>query len=314
MSLTPEIETTRSALLAAHERFWGWEIPVYLFLGGLVAGLMLTASAVVLGLGKERVTRTMKIGLLAAPVLLGLGMGALFLDLTYKTHVFRFYTALRASAPMSLGSWVLLAVVPLQLLLVLALPFQELGKILDKVPVLTGIRRFADKHITKLAWGGMVLGVALGIYTGVLLSTTVAHPLWSSGALGFLFLASGTSTGVAALMIGEKDHAMSDVLAKADMGLIAMELVVIVLWLVGLLTQGTIYRQAAALVLSGPYAPAFLGFVVFGGLLVPFVLEALALRGKALHSRAVPALVLFGGLILRFVLVYAGQDVEFVTG
>ncbi len=314
MTPNTEIETTRSALLMAHERFWGWEIPIYLFLGGLVAGLMLTASAVILGFGKERVTRAMKIGLAAAPALLGIGMGTLFLDLTYKLHVFRFYATLRPAAPMSLGSWVLLLVFPVQVLLVLALPFAELAKVLDKVPMLGAVRRFAEAHVTKLAWGGLVLGVALGIYTGVLLSATVAHPLWSSGALGFLFLASGTSTGVAALMMGERDPEMSRTLARADMGLIAMELVVITLWLVGLLTQGAIYREAAALVLSGPYAPAFLGFVVFGGLLVPFVLEGLALRGKALHSRAVPALVLGGGLILRFVLVYAGQDVEFVTG
>ena len=31
MTPNTEIETTRSALLAAHERFWGWEIPGYLF-------------------------------------------------------------------------------------------------------------------------------------------------------------------------------------------------------------------------------------------------------------------------------------------
>ena len=314
MTPNTEIESTRSALLAMHERFWGWEIPVYLFVGGLVAGLLLSASAVVLGLGKERVTRAMKIGLAAAPVLLGLGMGALFLDLTHKAHVLRFYGALRVSAPMSLGSWVLLLVFPLQVLLVLALPFEELARILDRVPRLAVVRRFAEAHVKKLAWGGLGLGVALGIYTGVLLSTTVAHPLWSSGALGFLFLASGTSTGVAALMMGERDPAMARTLARADMGLIGIELLVITMWLVGLLTQGAIYRQAAALVLSGPYAPAFLGFVVFGGLLLPLALEALALRGKALHSRAVPALVISGGLILRFVLVYAGQDVEFVTG
>lgn len=314
MTPNTEIETTRSALLAAHERFWGWEIPVYLFVGGLVAGLLLTASAVVLGLGKERVTRAMKIGLAASPVLLGLGMGTLFLDLTYKAHVLRFYGALRVSAPMSLGSWVLLLVFPLQVMLVLALPFEELAKILDRVPRLAVVRRFAEAQVKKLAWGGLGLGVALGIYTGVLLSTTVAHPLWSSGALGFLFLASGTSTGVAALMMGERDPAMARTLARADMALIGVELLVITMWLIGLLTQGAIYRQAAALVLSGPYAPAFLGFVVFGGLLLPLGLEGLALRGKALHSRAVPALVISGGLILRFVLVYAGQDVEFVTG
>ena len=309
-----EIDSTRSAVLAQGERFWSWEIPIYLFLGGLVAGLMLTASAVILVHGRERVTRAMRLGLAAAPVLLSLGMGALFLDLTLKLHVVRFYMTLRPSAPMSLGSWVLLLVFPVQALLLLALPFDALAARLDRLPRLAGLRRALDRHLRGLAWAGLVLGVALGIYTGVLLSTTVAHPLWSSGVLGFLFLISGTSTGVAALMMAERDPASQGLLARADMGLITLELVAITLWLVGLLTQGELYRSAAGLVLWGPYAPVFLGLVVFGGLLLPLVLEALALRGRALHSRVVPALVLAGGLLLRFVLVYAGQELSFTTG
>lgn len=309
-----EIDSTRDAALALAERFWGWEIPIYLFLGGLVAGLMLAVSAAVILIGRDRVTHAMRLGIAAAPVLLSVGMGALFVDLTYKLHVFRFYTTLKISAPMSLGSWVLLLVVPVQIALVLALPFEGLAKWLDRAPVLGRARKLAEAHVTQLAWAGVGLGVALGIYTGVLLSATVARPLWSSGALGFLFLASGSSTGVAALMLAERDHEAIGWLARADLGLIAFELAVLVLWLVGLSTQGPLYREAAALVLSGPWAPAFLGMVVFGGLIVPAALEGLALRGHALHSRVVPALVLAGGLLLRFVLVYAGQEVGFVAG
>ncbi len=309
-----EIDSTRSALIAEGEHFWGWEIPVYLFLGGLVAGLMLAVSAVILLFGRERVTRAMKLGLAAAPLLLSLGMGALFLDLTLKLHVVRFYMTLRPSAPMSLGSWVLLLVFPVQALLLLALPFDGLRALLDRFPRLAQLRAFAERHLRGLAWAGIVLGVALGIYTGVLLSTTVAHPLWSSGALGFLFLASGSSTGVAALMIAERDERAKGMLARADLALITVELLTIALWLVGLLTQGALYRSAAGLVLWGPYAPVFLGLVVFGGLLLPLALEALALRGRAVHSRVVPALVIAGGLLLRFVLVYAGQDLGFMTG
>lgn len=309
-----ELDSTRSAALALTERFWGWEVPIYLFLGGLVAGLMLAVSVAAILVGRERVTRAMRLGLAAAPVLLSLGMGALFLDLTYKLHVFRFYTTLQPSAPMSLGSWVLLLVYPVQLALVLALPFDGLAVWLDRIPALDKARRLAEAHATKLAWAGVGLGVALGIYTGVLLSATVARPLWSSGALGFLFLASGASTGVATLMLAERDHAALGWLARADLGLIAFELALILLWLVGLSTQGPLYREAASLVLSGPWAPAFLGMVVFGGLLVPAALEGLALRGRALHSRLVPGLVLAGGLLLRFVIVYAGQEVGFIAG
>lgn len=309
-----EIESTRNLALSAAERVWGWEIPIYLFLGGLVAGLMLAVSTSVLMLGEARVTRSMKRGLIAAPVLLSLGMGALFIDLTYKLHVFRFYTTLRATAPMSLGSWVLLLVYPAQIGLVLALPADWVEPWIAKIPILRRAREWSLAHVKQLAWAGLSLGIALGVYTGVLLSATVARPLWSSGALGFLFLASGASTGVAALMVLERDERMNALLARADIALIAAELLVIVMWMVGLSTQGPIYRDAAQLVLVGAYAPAFVGVVIFGGLVVPAALEALSLRGKALHSRWVPSMVLAGGLLLRFVIVYAGQDVSFVKG
>ncbi len=308
-----ELDSTRAPLLETGHLFWGWEIPVYLFLGGLVAGLMITVSAVILRYGKDRVTSAMRLGLLAAPVLLSLGMGALFLDLTLKLHVFRFYLTFRPSAPMSLGSWVLILVYPVQALLVLALPWHAVASRLPSNALLDRVRSLAERLVRQLAWAGLLGGIALGVYTGVLLSTTVANPLWSSSSLGFLFLVSGSSTGVAALMMAERDHDTQAMLARADIALIVAELAVIAAWIIGLATQGPLYREAVSVVVSGSYAPMFLGIVVFGGLLVPMVLEALALRGKAMHSRLVPALVLAGGLLLRFVIVYAGQEVRFFS-
>jgi formate-dependent nitrite reductase membrane component NrfD len=307
-----EIESTRSAALALGERFWGWEIPVYLFLGGLVAGLMIAVSTVVLLRGAGKVTPAMKTGLLLAPVLLSAGMLALFIDLTLKLNVFRFYTTLRPSAPMSLGSWVLVLVYPVQGLLILALPSSWVARLLPRGPRVQRLRAFAEGNLKALSWAGLAGGVALGVYTGILLSATVARPLWSSSALGLLFLVSGTSTGVAALMLAEREHETRSLLARADIGLIALELLTLALWMIGLLTQGPLYREAAGQMLWGPYAPVFLGVVAFGGLLLPAALELLAMRGKAMHSRLVPLLVLGGGLVLRFVVVYAGQSVGFV--
>ena len=51
--------------------------------------------------------------------------------------------------------------------------------------------------VEVLAWANIVLGVALGIYTGILLNTMVARPLWNSAILGPLFLFSGLSAGAA---------------------------------------------------------------------------------------------------------------------
>lgn len=308
-----EIESTRSLAGALGEINWGWEIPVYLFLGGLVAGLLIAVSAVVITRGREGVTEAMRRGLLATPVLLSLGMGALFLDLTYKLHVWRFYTAFKPAAPMSWGSWILLAVYPVMALMVMALPPAFLAKHLENQRSLVGrVAAWSGAHLRGLALGGLAGGALLGVYTGVLLSATGAQPLWSSGALGLLFLASGASAGVAALMLIERDHDASAMLARADIGLIAAELVVVGLWLAALLSQGPRFREAAGLVLWGEYAPVFVGFVLFGGLILPATLEGMALKGRASHSRLVPALVLLGGILLRVVIVYAGQSVTFV--
>ena len=63
---------------------WGWEIPVYLFLGGLVAGMMILTGYFQLTKPARRMScvcaRLPLIGL----VLLTLGMLALFLDLEHK--------------------------------------------------------------------------------------------------------------------------------------------------------------------------------------------------------------------------------------
>ncbi len=44
-----EFTTTRhNPLIDPHLAVWSWEIPVYLFLGGLVAGMMILAGAAML--------------------------------------------------------------------------------------------------------------------------------------------------------------------------------------------------------------------------------------------------------------------------
>ena len=56
-------------------------------------------------------------------------------------------------------------------------------------------------RISALGWTNIVLGVGLGIYTGILLNTMVARPLWNSAILGPLFLFSGLSAGAAMMHI-----------------------------------------------------------------------------------------------------------------
>lgn len=309
-----EVDSTRTLADAVGKTVWGWEVPVYLFLGGVTAGLLIMVSVVVLLKGKEKVTEGMRRGLLLAPIALSLGMLALFIDLSYKLHVYRFYMTLKPAAPMSFGSWVLLLVYPILGLLILALPSQLLDRRVERWPLVGRdgqLRAWADRLLRPMAGIGILGGVALGIYTGVLLSVTVAHPLWSSGALGLMFLTSGFIAGVSVLSLLERDHEAKDLLTKVPAVATVVELLLVASWIIGLLTQGPIAREAVGTLLWGPYAPAFLGFVVFGGMVVPLLLEGLASFGKASHSRAVPVIALVGGFLLRVVIVAAGQSVGF---
>ena len=91
------------------------------------------------------------------------------------------------------------------------------------------------------------------------------------------------------------------------MGLIAVELLLLALWLVGLRTAGAAGVAASGVLLGGPYTAAFWTLVVALGLLTPLAAEWLEHRHRLVPGRAAAALVLVGGFALRWILVAAGQ-------
>ncbi len=103
-----EITTTRNNhLIDPSLTAWGWEIPVYLFLGGMVAGMMLIAGYFLFkGRHKEENCSCYYLPYMSI-VLLSIGMGALFLDLEHKLYVWRLYTTFQITSAMSWGSWIL---------------------------------------------------------------------------------------------------------------------------------------------------------------------------------------------------------------
>ena len=106
-----EIEITSGRMnphIDPYLTIWGWEIPLYLFIGGLVAGILFFSTLFFLrGKQKEFATVVMKAPLLAGPLIV-VGLLALFLDLSHKLFVWRFYTDIRLESPMSWGSWTLI--------------------------------------------------------------------------------------------------------------------------------------------------------------------------------------------------------------
>ena len=158
-----------------------------------------------------------------------------------------------------------------------------------------------------IGWVNVTLGILLGVYTGVLLSTLGARPLWNTSILWMLFLVSGLSTAAAYGHMIAKNKYEREFLAKADNGFLSVELFVIAMMIIGLLTSSKAHIDAVMLILNGPFAAVFWVFVIGLGIVFPLIIQSLAVSHKIKHTPVAPLMVIIGGLILRFVIVAAGQ-------
>jgi formate-dependent nitrite reductase membrane component NrfD len=314
-----ETTTTRlNALIDPGLHIWHYEVPLYLFLGGLVAGLMVIAGLWMVRGPDEPRSRALRLMPWAAPVLISAGMLFLWLDLENPFNALRFYFTFQLTSPMSWGSWILLGVYPASTLLAWASTPPEtrdrwLAR-LERVPGIGKLDAWVGSHVPILATLNIVLGAGLGVYTGVLLGTMAARPLWNSAILGPLFLVSGLSTGAAFMMLYRLDRREKQLLSRADMGLISVELLLIALWMIGLAAGGAASRAGLHTIMGGPYTAAFWTLVVALGLVTPLVGEWIEHRRAAVPARFTAALVLVGGLALRWIVVYAGQHSGWVSG
>lgn len=291
---------------------WHWHIPVYLFLGGLAAGILFFAALyTIMGREKEMPT-AVKWATFVVPMALVFGLMALFFDLKHQLYFWQLYTTVRFQSPMSWGAWVLMFITPLSMVWAAsyikeAIPTWEWRfKFLDQLEALV------VKYRKALAWAMLALSIILGIYTGILLSAFNARPLWNTSILGPLFLVSGMSTGAAVIMWMSKNHVERRVMSMIDLVLIIVELFFIVHLFMGFLASTAVQIEAAELFLGGPFTVSFWVFVVILGLIFPAILEILELRGYKIPV-AVPALlILFGGLVFRFIMVEAGQITRYL--
>ncbi len=340
-----EITSTRhNPFVDPQLHVWGWEIPVYLFFGGMIAGMMILAGIAMLRLAKGEdpesffSVQTPLLGF----VLMNVGMLALLLDLSHRLYVWAVYLTFEPLSPMSWGSWVLLVVYGVLMLSALVRIGDSWPWLARTFPVLDRLSAAlsAPARLRALAFANIGLGVALGIYTGILLSAMVARPLWNSAVLGPLFLFSGLSAAAAMVhvavrvfpgrpapkgMIGGAFAAMwqplgarpprpgtENALVRADVGFLSVELVLIALLLLGLVTAGASQIAAAQILLTGAYAPVFWGAIVFAGIVLPIALQLAELGHRIPHTLLPALLVLAGGFALRWVLVNAGQASQIV--
>ena len=291
---------------------WHWPIGLYLFLGGLAAGIILFASIVVILNKEDEYPTTVKYASLIPPIALVIGLIALIYDLKNPLYSWQLYTTIRIESPMSWGAWVLLIITPMSFLWVFSY-FSELFPNWNlKFNWLTNLEKFLKKNRKNMAYALVPLSIILGVYTGILLSAFNARPLWNNAILGPLFLTSGLSTGAAAIILLAKNARERHLFSKVDLALIIIELGLIIHMLMGMYAGSEVQLEAMRLLVGGEFTVLFFGFVVILGLIVPAIMESLEINGFKVPA-AIPALlVLIGGLIFRFVMVEAGQITRYL--
>ena len=262
----------------------GWEMSIvwYFFLGGIAGGAYFTA-AIADNFGSRRDSTVARIGYLLSLPLVALCGLLLIVDLGVPSRFLNMMRVLKPTDPMSIGAWGVGV-------------FGAFTFVSSLLSFTTSPSRAALRR--KIGLIGMLFGFFLASYTGVLLSNT-ALPFWSDARLmGALFLASGASTGMAAVALiifltggtaGEGWHKIE----RADRYSMIVELVVLAAFLV-------LLGSAARPLTSGHYAPLFWGGLVGLGLVVPLLLNVLGHRVRALGAVSA-VLVLAGGFVLRYV-------------
>jgi formate-dependent nitrite reductase membrane component NrfD len=268
----------------------GWELPIvlYFFLGGIAGGAYFTA-AVADNFGSLRDRGVARVGyLLSLPLvavcglllIVDLGVPSRFMNMMFK---FKFWD------PMSIGAWAVGVFG--------AFTFVSAVLSFSTTESAAALRR-------KIGLIGMLFGFFLASYTGVLLSNS-AQPFWADARLmGALFLASGASTGMAAValimfLLGESAGEGWHKLETADRYSMIFELVLLAAFL-------ALLGSAAQPITTGHFGPLFWGGLVGAGLLVPLVLNFLGHRMRPLGAVSA-VLVLVGGFVLRYVIVMSIQ-------
>ncbi len=275
---------------------WGWYILLYFFFGGVSGGAYTLGTLLRLrggqaSVGGARVAFLIALPvLLVCPVLLALDLGTpsrfwhMLLDAGQGGLFFKYWS------PMSAGSW--------------ALAVFGVFAAVTFLGALGWPESLSGSFWTLFTVLGSVFGLFVAGYTGVLLSVS-NEPIWSdSWVLGGLFLASALSGAAAAIALfaGLRPEAASlrDMLGEADTYFIALEVLLVVVFLV---TLGSLSGR----VLTGAFGLLFWIGAVLLGMAVPLVLHLRPRLLRAASPVVAPVLVLVGVLALRAVVIFSAQ-------
>ncbi|MFP6869593.1 MAG: NrfD/PsrC family molybdoenzyme membrane anchor subunit [Nitrospinota bacterium] len=304
---------------------WGetFNIPWYLFLGGMSGGILIVAAMTEIIAGDKPKYHALS-GLSSLLVLPFMVIGGLALTFHLARPMRGFFFPIymtNYSSWLTIGGWVIGVFVPVSLAIAAAWFFD--------------IER---KWRVALAIIGAPVGIFMCLYTGYLLSAAQFVPMWMEKFLPILFLLSGLSTGLAVCAINAyvvqylpifpqsaRDRIKSanveetaHILGLWDIGVLVLEIIWLSLFIIALGKGGVGHRWVVKVLLEGNLAPWFWWGVVVVGLALPLALGLLEPILKKIYKLesgwlvngpffAKLHLVLIGGLILRYVIVWGGD-------
>lgn len=317
------------------QTIWGWQPALYLFLGGMGSGAFVTAAVLYLR-NKQRYEKAVCLSMWAAVACLVIGLLLLLSELTNPLRGMMMWQSFsHFTSWMTIGAWGLAAAVVVFGVAALLASARWRAKITAAKGDAAKGTDSPDSKIKKmegplsvLSIIGIVLGIFVAAYTGILLMSAPGVPLWNTPILPCLFLVSGMDTGVALVeLIGaacrgedKLDRRSHHGLLLATSLLIVVELVVLAVFFAAATSGDPVSLAAAtaadsaALFTSGILAPYFWGLVVVVGLVAPLLIAAASLIVGRKEGKGLPVglsllgavCVLVGGCELRFLMLAGG--------
>lgn len=280
-----------------------WYIALYLFLGGVGAGAILSAAFADLYDREKYVNYIKSASLIGMPAV---AIGCFFLLIDLGQGLTKPWLLIYLFAnPTSAITW---GTAILTLFIIVSLLYAAYN---------FNFIKFGGGKITLLSL--IVLAIGTAGYTGVLLGVLRAIPFWHQTLIPVLFIISAISTGISATVVVKEILFRKKIenIAPIETGhfyLMVLEFMMVVAMIIIALNGVPEMVFSMKVLLSGKYAVQFWLIFMILGLLLPTLLYGLQ-EIKKLHMKGsfliiIELLVLLGGYYLRYLILHAGVFTE----
>ena len=302
---------------------WDYTIAIYLFLLGISSGAVQLAIAYKRSNKLENLSQNwiIRSGVILGSVPTLIGLTLLIFHLTRPWTFWKLMFNYQFNSVMSMGV-MLFQIYMLFLVIWGVVIFKKeietlINRFIPKLQFVMKLIGIAERIVSPVEVILFILAAVLGAYTGFLLSALISYPMLNNPVLPALFLASGTSSGIAAtfliILIAGKlkgDSHESHFIHKFEVPIMVTELGLIVCFFVGLHFGGGQKTVALHNALSGFWGAVFWVGVLIIGILIPLIAN-MFVNDRLKYNRNFIILVsifdLIGVFCLRFFVLYAGQ-------